>query len=58
MYAYLRSDREVLKVCAEWQRNRQRYLDMMMEYGVDFGVSGVGIIKAVWRVFEGRVGWY
>jgi hypothetical protein len=47
-------------VCAEWQRrpNRQRYLDMMMEYGDDFDLSGVGINKAVWRVFEGRVGWY
>jgi hypothetical protein len=58
MGACLRSDREVLKVCDEWQRNRQRYLDMMMEYGVDFDLSGVGIIRALWSVFDGRVGWY
>jgi hypothetical protein len=53
----LKSSRNVLRVCAMWQRDRNKNMNVVMELGVDYNMSKTVINNAVWRSFEGRVGW-
>ena len=53
----LRGNRDVLRVCARWQRDREECMNVVLELGVDYNISKTVVNNAVRRTFEERVGW-
>ena len=47
----IRSDRLVLKRCAEWQRDRACNLTLIMKYGLDYKLSKCIIYDKLWEQF-------
>ena len=40
-----------------WQRDREKFMNVVSELGIDYNISKTVVNKAVWRTFEESVGW-
>jgi hypothetical protein len=53
----LRSNRVLVRKCANWYRSKDETIAILLEYGINFHLSKNDIVECLWKCFSESVKW-